>query len=274
MTDDRLQRLRARLAAVDKVVVAFSGGADSAFLAAVASQVLGERAVAVTAVSASLPADERAAARRFASRHTIRHIEVCTDELDRSEYVANDADRCYHCKTALMDAIEPLATLAGAVVALGTNVDDLGDYRPGQRAAAERGAIAPLVDVGFTKADVRSASGVLGLETADKPAAACLSSRVAYGDPVTAEVLSRVETAERAVRKLGFDVFRVRAHAGGTVARIEVPPADIGRAVGVREALDSAVRGAGFRFCALDLAGFASGRMNDLIPVDVLRRRP
>jgi uncharacterized protein len=274
MVDARLRRLRARLATVGKVVVAFSGGADSAFLAAVASQVVGECAVAVTAVSASLPADERAAARRFARRHTIRHVEVCTDELDRLEYVANDADRCYHCKTALMDAIEPLAMLAGAVVALGTNVDDLGDYRPGQRAAVERGAIAPLVEVGFTKAEVRSASGVLGLETADKPAAACLSSRVAYGDPVTAEVLSRVETAERAVRRLGFDVFRVRAHAGGTVARIEVPPADIGRAVGVREALDAAVRAAGFRFCALDLAGFASGRMNDLIPVDALRRRP
>jgi uncharacterized protein len=274
MTDERLQRLRARLAAAGKVVVAFSGGADSAFLAAVASQVLGERAVAVTAVSASLPADERAAARRFARRHTIRHIEVCTDELDRSAYVANDADRCYHCKTALLDAIEPLAVLADAVVALGTNVDDLGDYRPGQRAATERGAIAPLVEVGFTKADVRSASRVLGLETADKPAAACLSSRVAYGDPVTAEVLSRVETAERAVRELGFDVLRVRAHAGGTVARIEVPRADIGRAVNVREALDAAVRAAGFRFCALDLAGFASGRMNTLIPVDALRRRP
>ena len=274
MTNDRLRRLRARLAAAGKVVVAFSGGADSAFLAAVAAQVLGERAVAVTAVSASLPADERAAARRFARRHGIRHVEVCTDELDRADYVANNADRCYHCKTALMDAIAPLADLAGAVVALGTNLDDLGDYRPGQRAAVERGAIAPLVDAGFTKADVRSASRVLGLETADKPAAACLSSRVAYGDPVTADVLSRVETAERAVRDLGFDVFRVRSHAGGTVARIEVPPADIERAVGVREALDAAVRGAGFRFCALDLAGFASGRMNDLIPVGALMRRP
>jgi uncharacterized protein len=274
MIDEGLRRLRARLAAVGKVVVAFSGGADSAFLAAVASQVLGKHAVAVTAVSASLPADERDAARRFARRHAIRHVEVCTDEMDRSEYVANDADRCYHCKTALMDAIEPLAGLAGAVVALGTNLDDLGDYRPGQRAAMERGAIAPLVEAGFNKADVRSASRVLGLETADKPAAACLSSRVAYGDPVTADVLRRVETAERAVRGLGFDVCRVRAHAGGTVARIEVPPADIPRAVEVRDALDAAMRGAGFRFCALDLAGFASGRMNALIPAETLLRQP
>ncbi|MGQ0572774.1 MAG: ATP-dependent sacrificial sulfur transferase LarE [Pseudonocardia sp.] len=262
---DVLAALRLRLRAAGPVLVAFSGGADSALVAAVAAQELGPAAVAVTAVSASLPAAERAAAAAFAREHGIRHVQVCTDELDRPAYVANGGDRCFHCKSALLDALAPLAELSGAAIALGTNLDDLGDHRPGQRAAAARGAIAPLVDAGLDKRAVREVSTLLGLSTAAKPAAACLSSRIAYGDPVTAEVLGRVERAEAAVHALGFAVCRVRAHAGGTLARLELPATRLDEAVARRAELDAAVRGAGFAFCALDLRGFASGRMNVLL---------
>ncbi|MHA6629639.1 ATP-dependent sacrificial sulfur transferase LarE [Pseudonocardia sichuanensis] len=263
--DVLLAALRARLRREERVLVAYSGGVDSALVAAVAAEELGERAVAVTAVSASLPRSERAAARAFATERGIAHVEVATDELERPEYVANGGDRCYHCKSALFDALAPLAALSGARIALGTNADDLGDHRPGQAAAAARGAIAPLLDAGFGKAEVRRVSDALGLVTAAKPAAACLASRVAYGDPVTAEVLQRVERAEEAVRALGFPVCRVRAHGGGAVARVEVPAEDVSRAAGLRGELDAGVRAAGFEFCALDLQGFASGRMNVLL---------
>ncbi|GLW20463.1 TIGR00268 family protein [Microbispora amethystogenes] len=265
--DDALERLTARLRREDALVVAYSGGADSALLAFAATRVLGRRALAVTAVSPSLAASERAAARAFARRHGLAHLEVCTDEAERPEYAANGADRCYHCKSALFDALGPLAAAMGARVALGTNLDDLGDHRPGQRAAAERGAIAPLVDAGLTKAGVRLVSRTLGLVTADKPAAPCLASRVSYGDPVTPEVLARVEAAEAALRDLGFPVCRVRAHAGGTLARVEVPRDEIPRVTEARERVDAAVRGAGFTFCSLDLSGFASGRLNALLPL-------
>ena len=267
-----LERLRATLARADRLLVAFSGGADSALLAAVAHQVLGVRAVAVTAISASLPADERRAARAFTRANGIAHLEVCTDELDRPEYVANDANRCYHCKSALFDALAPIASLSGAQIALGTNLDDLGEHRPGQAAARQRGAIAPLVEAGLTKADVRALSRELGLVTADKPAAACLSSRIAYGDAVTPEVLRRVERAEQAVRYLGFTGGRVRAHANGTVARVELPEADLARALEVRSLLTAAVRDAGFTFVSLDLAGFRSGSMNALLALSPTRR--
>jgi pyridinium-3,5-biscarboxylic acid mononucleotide sulfurtransferase len=261
----KLAALRERVRAEPRLLVAYSGGVDSALVAAVAAQELGERAVAVTAVSASLPRSERAAARAFATAHGIAHVEVATDELDRPEYVANGGDRCYHCKSALFDALAPLAALSGARIALGTNTDDLGDHRPGQAAAVARGAIAPLLDAGFGKSDVRRVSAAIGLATAEKPAAACLASRVAYGDPVTPEVLHRVERAEEAVRRLGFPVCRVRAHGGGAVARVEVPGDDVARAAALRSELDRAVRGVGFEFCALDMQGFASGRMNVLL---------
>lgn len=266
-----LSALRGRLAQEQRLIVAYSGGVDSALLAAVAGDVLGRAALAVTAVSPSLPDSERRQAKQFAAEHGIAHVEVCTDEADRPEYVANGSDRCFHCKSALFDAIGPLADALGARIALGTNLDDLGDHRPGLRAAAERGTVAPLVDAGFGKQDVREVSRALGLRTADKPAAACLASRVAYGDQVTPELLARIEAAEEAVRALGFSQFRVRSHADGTVARVEVPDDRIPEAAQARAALDNAVRAAGFQFCALDLAGFSSGRMNTLLPLTVVQ---
>ncbi|GAA2361732.1 ATP-dependent sacrificial sulfur transferase LarE [Saccharopolyspora halophila] len=260
-----LDRLRARIAEEEALVIAFSGGVDSALLAGVAHEVLGARMLAVTAVSPSLASEERAQAKEFARERGMPHVEVCTDEAERPEYAANDGNRCFHCKSALFDALEPLAAALGAGIALGTNLDDLGDHRPGQRAAAQRGVLAPMVDAGLSKDEVRAASAQLGLSTADKPAAACLASRVAYGDPVTPEVLARVERAESAVHALGFTVCRVRAHAQGTVARLEVPADHIDHAASRHAELDDAVREAGFEFCALDLAGFQSGRMNVLL---------
>jgi uncharacterized protein len=269
---EALSRLRRRLSAESRLVVAFSGGVDSALLAAVAYEVLGEAALAVTAVSASLPAAERAAARAFTRERGIPHLEVCTDELDRPEYVANGGNRCYHCKSALFDALDPLAALLGARIALGTNLDDLGDHRPGLAAAAQRGVVAPMVDAELSKADVRAASEVLGLSTTDKPAAACLASRVAYGDPVTAALLARIETAEAALHELGLRRCRVRAHANGTVARIELPDENLAAALDRRGDIAAAVRGAGFLFCTLDLAGLRSGSMNALLPLMVAGR--
>lgn len=263
-----LRALRAVVRDTGPLLVAYSGGVDSALVATVAAQELGTSAVAVTAVSASLPAAERTAARAFARAHGIRHVEVCTDELERPGYVVNGGDRCVHCKSALLDALAPLAELAGARIALGTNLDDLGEHRPGQRAATARGAVAPLVDAGLGKAAVRAVSAELGLATADKPAAACLSSRVAYGDPVSAELLARIERAEAAVHALGYPVCRVRAHGAGTLARLELPADRLDEAASSpsgRAGLDAAVRGAGFLFCTLDLRGFASGRMNVLL---------
>src|SRR5258705_2617110 len=223
-----LGALRDRLREYESLVVAFSGGAASAFLAWVARDTLGaDRVVAATAVSPSLAADELDDCRALAGEWGLRFVEVATDEIANDAYVNNDGDRCYWCKSSLMDALAPFASSAGATVALGVNIDDLGDHRPGQRAAAERGAVFPLVDAGFTKDAVRAASHKLGLRTWDKPAAACLASRVPYGTAVTVEVLSHIERAERALHRLGFQELRVRHY--GDSARLEVPIADLAR---------------------------------------------
>jgi uncharacterized protein len=256
-----LEVLRQRLQALDRVVVAFSGGADSAFLAWVANDELGpERAIVATAVSPSLAGSERADCIALAGEWGLRWVEVETDEMLNAAYRENDADRCYWCKDALMEALGPIATAEGATVVLGVNTDDLGDHRPGQRAAGERGAAFPLVDAGFTKADVREASRVLGLRTWDKPAAACLASRLPYGTPVTLGRLAAVEAAEARLRTLGFDDLRVRHY--GELARIEVPLDRIDAVLAQREAVVSAVHAAGYAYATLDLEGLRSGNLN------------
>jgi uncharacterized protein len=256
-----LDTLRDHLRRLDRVVVALSGGADSAFLAWAAHDTLGfERTLAVTAVSPSLPAAERAECADLAAEWGLRWREVETDELAAAAYARNDADRCYWCKDALLRAAGPLAVAEGATVVLGVNLDDLGDHRPGQRAAAERGAAFPLVDAGFTKAEVREWSRRLGLRTWNKPAAACLASRLPYGTPVTLQRLAAVEQAEAGLRALGFRELRVR-HYGDT-ARLEVPVDRLGDVVALREDVVAAVQGAGYRYVTLDLEGLRSGNLN------------
>lgn len=242
------------------LVVAYSGGADSAFLAAVAHQALRDRMVAVTAVSPSLAASERHDAAAFAAERGFRHVEVETDEVEQAAYRANDGDRCFWCKDALMDALTPLATELDAPIALGVNLDDLGDHRPGQRAASSRGAVFPLVDAGFSKADVRARSKALGLRTWDKPAAPCLASRVPYGTEVTVAVLSKVERAEAALRAMGFEELRVR-HGDGA-ARIEVPVDRLGEVASRHQEVVAAVQAAGYDRVTLDLEGLRSGNLN------------
>lgn len=261
-TANKLHRLESRLDELGRLVVAFSGGADSAFLTAVAHRRLGpERVHAVTAVSASLASDEAVECRALAEEWGLRWTPVETDELANAAYRVNDLDRCYHCKTELMTVVGPIAAAEGAVVALGVNLDDLGDHRPGQRAAAERGAVFPLVEAELSKAEIRSLSKDLGLRTWDKPAAACLASRLPYGTPVSIGVLSRVDRAESALRRLGFRQLRVR-HYDDT-ARIELDLAELGAALDRRAELVSALKGVGYRYVTLDLEGFRSGNLND-----------
>ena len=260
--DGKLARLDAELLRLGRVVVAFSGGVDSAFLAHRALQVLGYRAAhAVTAVSPSLAGDEEADCSALATEWGMRWTPVVTDEMARAAYRANDIDRCHHCKAELMDVVGPIAAGEGAVVVLGVNLDDLGDHRPGQAAAAAEGAQFPMVAAGLTKDDIRELSRRLGLRTWDKPAAACLASRVPYGTEVSVGILSRVDRAETALKKLGLRELRVRHY--DETARLEVPLADLDAVLRQREAVVAAVKSAGYRYVTLDLEGFRSGNLND-----------
>ncbi|MCB0964502.1 MAG: ATP-dependent sacrificial sulfur transferase LarE [Acidimicrobiales bacterium] len=257
---DALGRLRAAVADIGPMVVAFSGGADSALVAWVAHDVLGPDARAVTAVSPSLPAAELADCEALAAEWGLAWEPVATHELDDPAYVANDGDRCYWCKAALLDAVGPRARALGATVVLGVNLDDLGDHRPGQRAAAEAGARFPLVEAGLAKDDVRTVSRDLGLRTADKPAAACLASRLPYGTTVTLGALAEVEAAEAALRALGFDELRVRHYRD--LARIEVPLGRLADVLARRDEVVAGVQEAGYRYVTLDLEGLRSGNLN------------
>jgi len=273
-TAARLRALENRLAQLGALMVAYSGGVDSAFLAATAHRILGDRMLAVLADSPSLARRDLEQAQAFAEAHGIPLRIVHTAELDRPEYRRNDGARCFHCKTELFSAMESLGSELGFTqISYGMNADDRKDYRPGQRAAEEHEVLAPLAEAGLTKDDVRTLARAAGYTLWDRPAAPCLSSRVEYGREVTPEVLSQVERAEEAVRQLGFREFRVRHH--GELARVEIARAEMPRAMTMEmlDAITAALRQAGYQYVTLDTAGFRSGSLNALLPAEVLLRR-
>lgn len=264
--EDKLDRLSHRLHQLGGAVVAFSGGADSAFLAEVAHRALGARSVAVTADSPSLPARELAEAAALAAERGWLHRVVATGELEDERYASNPSNRCCFCKQALMDRLGPIANSLGFVVLLGTNTDDLSDWRPGQQAATKRGAEHPLADAGFSKADVRAASVQMGLPTADKPAAACLASRFAYGVRVTRQGLARVERSEAWLMAEGFKVVRVR-DLGNDRARLEVPGPDVRRLRDHESQVRAQLNQLGFQHVEIDERGYRQGAMNELLAI-------
>jgi pyridinium-3,5-biscarboxylic acid mononucleotide sulfurtransferase len=299
MPTAKLAALRDSLARLERVVIGFSGGVDSAFLLKVASDVLGDRCHAVTAVSVTMARSEVADAEALGAELGLgaRHHVIESNELERPGFAENPTNRCAMCKTELMEIAGPLASQLGAVVVIGTNVDDLGDFRPGIAAAKDHGAHMPMVEAGLTKAEIRELSRQLGLRTWDKPQLACLSSRFPYGTKITPERLRRVDAFEDGLRALGFRELRVRFHedasapnggdGGGTtrdlpaIARLELPVAELPRAAspGVREGIVELGKRLGFAYVALDLVGFRSGSLNETLrapssqPLIALRRR-
>jgi uncharacterized protein len=268
---DKSLLLQENLASVGSLLVAYSGGTDSAYLAYVAYRALGERMLAVIADSPSLPRKELADAMAFAERHGIPVRVLQTNELEKPEYARNDAQRCFHCKSELFTQMEETrARLGFERLAYGMNLDDRGEFRPGEKAAEMHGALAPLVDALLTKKEIRMLAREAGLSLADKPASACLSSRIEYGREVTAENLAQVERAEEALHALGFAQVRVRHH--GNLARIEIAREDLERALtlSVLDRMTEVVRAAGFLYVTLDTQGYRSGSMNDVLPVTAI----
>jgi uncharacterized protein len=270
----RLAALEARLAQLPSLMVAYSGGVDSAFLAATAHRVLGSRMLAVLADSPSLARRDMEQACAFANSLEMPLRVVATDELERPEYQRNDANRCFHCKDELFAVMEGLgAKLGFAHIAYGMNADDTRDFRPGQRAAEQHAVLAPLAEAGLAKIEVRALAKAAGYPLWDRPAAPCLASRVEYGRTVTREVLEQVERAEEAVRRLGFRELRVRHH--GDLARVEIARTELPRALSMEmlDAITAALKQAGYQYVTLDCTGFRSGSMNAILPADILARR-
>ena len=268
---DKSELLQENLASLGSLLVAYSGGTDSAFLAYAAHRALGDRMLAVIADSPSLPRKELADAMAFAERHGIPVRVLQTHELEKPEYARNDAQRCFHCKSELFTQMEETrARLGFERLAYGMNMDDRGEFRPGQKAAEMHGALAPLVDAGLSKKEIRTLAREAGLSLADKPASACLSSRIEYGREVTAENLAQVERAEEALHALGFAQVRVRHH--GNLARIEIAREDLSRALtlSMLDRMTEAVRASGFLYVTLDTRGYRSGSMNDVLPVTAI----
>jgi pyridinium-3,5-biscarboxylic acid mononucleotide sulfurtransferase len=263
---EKEQKLFAILRGLGKVIVAYSGGTDSAYLGWAAAQTLGDNALAVTADSASVPESHKRDAEEFARRFGLRHEYVTSYEFDNPLYSANNPDRCFHCKDELFQRLEKVGRERGIPhIVYGVNVDDLGDYRPGQNAAADRDVKAPLVEAGLRKSEIRELSRLAGLPTWDRPAAACLASRVPYGTPVTVETVKTVERGEEALKALGFRQFRVRFH--GDLVRLEIAPDEMPKALTVEMArqFTSIFKDLGFHYVTLDLQGYRQGAMNEAL---------
>jgi pyridinium-3,5-biscarboxylic acid mononucleotide sulfurtransferase len=261
---DKEAALHERLRGAGRVIVAFSGGVDSSYLAVAAHAALGADALAVTALSPSYPASHRRAADEVVARFGLAHCFIETHEMESAAYRANNPDRCYHCKSELFDVLERLRDeLRFDAVAYGVNMDDTGDFRPGHRAATERGVLSPFLDVALSKAEIRALSRARELPTADLPASACLSSRLPYGTAVTPERLRQVEEGEERLRALGFQQVRLRHH--GDVARVEIDPSELARALdpAAARAIVAAIKPLGFRFVSLDLEGYRTGALNE-----------
>lgn len=271
--DRKEKTFRCRLVSLGSVLVAYSGGTDSAFLAWAAHEVLGDRMSAVLADSASLPRHELRLAIEFAQHWQIPLKVIATSEMERPEYVRNDASRCFHCKDELFTLMErERDALAFDHVAYGKNVDDEGDFRPGQRAARQHHVVSPLADAGLTKSEVRALARRAGLAVWDKPASACLSSRIEYGRPVTREALAMIEAGEDALRELGFEQARVRHH--GEMVRIEIASQDLHRAFAPEMAgrFVPIFKKLGFKYVTLDCEGYRSGSMNAVLPIEQIRK--
>lgn len=261
---DKLQQLKQILQVMERVAVAYSGGVDSTLLLKVAYDCLDDNAVALTAISASLPADEREEAEAIIRQIGAPYVPIDTHETNDPNYLANAPTRCYFCKSEVYDKLIDYAGREGYnFVVDGTNADDVGDHRPGRQAARERGVRSPLQEVGLSKDEIRTLARDLGLPNWDKPAAACLSSRIPYGTTITLQMLSQVEQAERALRQLGFQQMRVRHH--DQIARIEVPAESFAEVLAQREQIVDKLKAMGYAYVTLDLTGFRSGSMNEVL---------